>query len=170
MKLQDILMSAHSKANCNLIISWVGTNQLRFDELMDFFLRGGAVLQQRAGWPLSYLVEASPFLIEKHLPGLLQNLHKQNLHNSVKRNTLRIFQHIAIPRKFHGDIMNTCFQYVSSSTEKPAIKAFSLGILQQLAKQYPDILPELKTIIQDRWDNETAAFKSRARKIITYNK
>jgi hypothetical protein len=47
-----------------------------------------------------------------------------------------------------------------------AVKAFSLGIRDNLSKQYPEILQELKTIIEDRWDAETAAFRSRAKKIL----
>jgi hypothetical protein len=33
-------------------------------------------------------------------------------------------------------------------------------------KQYPEIKQELKTIIEDHWDFESAAFKSRAKKIL----
>jgi len=38
--------------------------------------------------------------------------------------------------------------------------------LQNLSKIYPEIKQELKTIIEDRWDHESAAFKSRAKKIL----
>jgi hypothetical protein len=62
--------------------------------------------------------------------------------------------------------MNTCFGFIESMTEKPAIKAFSLTVLFNLSVQYPDIRPELKAIIEDRWDYESAAFKSRGRKIL----
>ena len=62
--------------------------------------------------------------------------------------------------------MNTCFDYIISPTQKAAIKAFSLTLLQNLSKQYPDIKQELKTVIQDRWDFETAAFRSRTKKIL----
>jgi hypothetical protein len=47
-----------------------------------------------------------------------------------------------------------------------AIKAFALTVLQNLSAVYPDIKPELKLIIEERWPHETAAFHSRARKIL----
>jgi hypothetical protein len=50
------------------------------------------------------------------------------------------------------------------------VKAFSLTILEQLSKEYPEILAEIITVIEERWEYETAAFHSRARKILKKNK
>ena len=62
--------------------------------------------------------------------------------------------------------MNICFEYINSPDEAVAIKAFALTVLDNLSKQYPEIKAELKTIIENRWDYESAAFKSRAKKIL----
>ena len=86
--------------------------------------------------------------------------------DAVKRNTMRLLQYAGIPEKYQGEVMNLCFDYIISPTEKPAVKAFSLTVLENLSKIYPEIKQELKTVIEDRWDYETVAFKSRARKIL----
>ncbi len=166
MYLRQTLLSAHSKPACTAIVQWVGSSQKRFDELFHLFLNDEALVTQRAAWPLSYAVITHPKLISKHFGKLLKNLDKPNLHDAVKRNTIRLLQDITIPEKYQGDIMNRCFDYIISHTEKPAIKAFSLTVLHNLTKQFPEIKQELKTIIEDRWDIESAAFKSRARKIL----
>jgi hypothetical protein len=88
------------------------------------------------------------------------------MHDAVKRNTVRLLQDISIPKKYQGEIMSLCFDYISSPTEKIAVKAFSLTVLQNLSKSYPEIKQELKAVIEDRWDYETAAFHSRAKKIL----
>ena len=62
--------------------------------------------------------------------------------------------------------MTICFNYIQSNDIAVAIKAFSLTVLQNLSKDYPEILHELKTIIDERWEHETMAFKSRAKKIL----
>ena len=62
--------------------------------------------------------------------------------------------------------MNLCFDYVMDPMEKPAIKANALTVLQNLAKQYPEIRNELRLIIQSQWEHESAAFRSRAAKIL----
>ena len=84
----------------------------------------------------------------------------------MKRNTVRLLQEIDIPKKYHGEVMNLCFDYIISPVEKPAVKASSLTILANLSKEYPDIKQELKTIIEDRWNVETAAFRARGKKIL----
>ncbi len=166
MKLRETILKEHSKANCTRIVNWIGQEQKRFDQLFNLFLNDEYRVVQRAAWPLSYIVIAHPRLIQKHFSKLIKNLHKPNIHDSVKRNTLRLLQEISIPKRFHGEVMSTCFDYIMSPTEKAAIKAFSLTILHNLSKQYPDIKQELKTVIEDRWDFETAAFHSRAKKIL----
>ncbi len=167
MSLRDTILKEHSKANCLKIVGWVGSDQKKFDELFRLFLADkDDCVSQRAAWPLSYAVEAHPSFIRPHFSKLLKNLKKPGLHNAVKRNTVRMLQDLDIPERFRGDLMNTCFEYIESVSEKPAIKAFSLTILYNLTKQYPEIRTELKTIIEDRWEYESAAFRSRARKIL----
>ena len=60
-------------------------------------------------------------------------------------------------------MMNICFEYVQSPTEAVAVKAFSLTVLGNLAKLYPEILPEIKLLIKEQLPHQTAAFKSRAK-------
>lgn len=166
MNLPAVILKEHSKSNCTRIVKWIGSDQRRFDELFDLFLNGEPVVKQRAAWPLSNAVTAHPNLIRKHIGKLLQHLRQTGLHDAVKRNTVRILQDIPIPERYEGEVMNLCFDHISSPLEKPAVKAFSLSILHNLSKKYPEIRQELKTIIESRWDDETAAFKSRARKIL----
>jgi hypothetical protein len=166
MDLRKAILAEHSKAQTNKILKWVGSNQKRFDELFHLFLNDEYRVAQRAAWPLSYCVISHPQLVKKHFARLVKNMKKHGLGDSVKRNTVRLLQHIEIPVKFHGDIMSSCFDYIIDPKEKVAVKAFSLSILDNLSKQYPEIRQELKTIIEDRWDSETAAFRSRAKKIL----
>jgi len=166
MNLRETILADHSKTTCNKIVNWVGNSQQRFDELFELFLKSEYRINQRAAWPLSYCVIAYPKLISKHFSRLIKNLHKPNTGDSVKRNTVRLLQHVSIPKKFHGEIMDLCFQYISSPGEPVAVKAFSLTILQNLSAHYPEIKNEIKLIIEERWPHETAAFRSRAKKIL----
>jgi hypothetical protein len=97
---------------------------------------------------------------------LLDNLDKKGNPDAVTRNTMRLLQYVEIPHRHHGRVMSTCFDFIQSNELAPAIKAFSLTILQNMAKEYPEIKPELKLIIRERWSIETAAFRSRAKRIL----
>ncbi|WP_071836926.1 hypothetical protein [Terrimonas ferruginea] len=164
--LRSLLLAEHSKAQRDKIVHWIGEDSKRFDQLINLFLHDeDPKVIQRAAWPLSYAAIAHPKLVGKHLGKLLKNLEKPNIHEAVRRNTLRLLQDIPLPEKYHGIIMDTCFRLVTDPQQKPATKAFSLTILDKLSHIYPDIRPELLTIIDEQWDNESAAFRSRARKI-----
>lgn len=166
MNLRETILSVHTKANCTKVINWVGNDQQRFDDLFNLFLSEDKIIAQRAGWPLSCAVIKYPGLIQKHFEKLLKNLRKSGLHDSVKRNSIRLLHDLKIPEKYQGDVMDISFGYISSPAEKPAVKAFSLTVLHNLSKEYPEIKQELKTIIVDRWDFESAAFRSRAKQIL----
>jgi hypothetical protein len=166
MNLREAILREHSKANCTRIVKWIGTDPKRFDVLVALFLNDEYRVVQRAAWPLSEIAIAHPSLIRKHLGKLLKQVRQTGLHEAVKRNTVRILQGIDIPERYHGDVMNLCFDYLVSPTEKPAVKAFSLTVLDKLSLLYPEIRQELRTIIEDQWDRETAAFRSRGRKIL----
>ncbi len=166
MQLQEVIYKEHSKANCEKIVQWIGNNHRRFDELMQLFFSDDQLIAQRSAWPLSYIVIKHPALIKKHLSKALKQLQKPNVHTAIKRNILRFLQHIAIPHQHHGSVMQVCFDFISDPQEKAAVKAFSLTVLENLYKTYPDIGDEIKTIIEDRWEYESAAFRSRARKML----
>lgn len=166
MKLREEILKEHSKAQTVKIVHWVNNNQERFDELFELFIKDKYRVVQRAAWPLSYCVIGHPELIEKHFSRLIKNLQKPALHNAVKRNTIRLLQEITIPKIYQGAVMDICFRYIASPDEAVAIKAFSLTVLHNLSKTYPEILPEIKLLIEERWDHETSAFKSRAKKIL----
>ena len=166
MDLLKALASEHSKAKTTRIIKWIGADQSRLDELVRLFLGNDRVISQRAGWPLSYVVEKHPALVQKHLRAILKNLRQPNLHEAVKRNTVRILQFVDVPKALQGEVLNTCFDYITDPKEKPAIKAFSMTVVDNLSKSFPDINNELRLVIETQWDNETAAFRARAKKIL----
>lgn len=132
-----------------------------------FFLGTEYRVIQRASWPLSNIAIAYPHLIKKHLKKIITNLRQPKLHSAVKRNTTRLLQHIPIPRALQGEVMNHCFRFIENPQEAVAVKAFSLSILYNLSKQYPEILPEIKAIISAQMEWQTPAFKARAK--VFYN-
>lgn len=151
-------------------MQWIGTSQNRFDELLQLFLTDEYRVVQRAAWPIGSIAETQPQLLCKHLPVLVSLLRRPGLHNAVRRNITRLLQYINIPEELKGEVMDACFTFICDVQEKAAVKAFALTILDQLSKEYPEILPEIVTAIEERWEYETAAFHSRAKKILKKSK
>jgi hypothetical protein len=97
---------------------------------------------------------------------LIKNLKKEHLHNAIKRNIVRLLQFVSLPEKYEGDVMNLCFHYLETPNEAVAIKASSLTVLGNLAKKYPEIIPEIKLLIKAQIDHQSAAFRQRAKKFL----
>jgi hypothetical protein len=166
MNVREEILVENSKAQWTKIVDWVGNSQQRFDELFHLFLTDEYRVTQRAGWPVTYCVEAHPDFIKNNYDKLIKNLQKPTLHDAVKRSTIRLLQYVDIPKKYQGAVMDICFTYVESPVEAVATKAFALTVLGNLAKHFPEIIPEIKLIIEDQLPHQTAAFTSRANKLL----
>jgi hypothetical protein len=167
MDIREALLKEHSKSQCKKIVDYIGADTKRFAELMTLFFEGEYRVTQRAAWPLSYCIEKNPLLIQPYFGRLFDMLQKPGVHNAVIRNIIRLLQYIEIPKRYHGKIMTICFEYITSENIPAAVKAFSLTVLHNLSRQYMEIQWELKLIIEERWDKETPAYRSRAKKILS---
>ena len=155
-----------SKEQVLRIAEFAASSEENFTELMDCFLSSNVKLAQRAAWSVSWAAIKNPVIVRPHVGVLVNQLTKTDIHNAVIRNSIRILQDLEIPAAFHGELLSACFDFIQMRNTPIAIKAFSLNVLFNLSKIYPEIRNELRMIILQNIDYETAAFKSRAKKIL----
>ncbi len=166
MNLVNVILKEHSKAQRDKITSYVGEDPKRFAELVAVFLAGPYRVTQRASWPLSYCVEHNPNLVKPHLKKILSYLHKQDEHDAVKRNILRLLQYIAIPKSLQGTTIDLCFHFLTNPKEPIAVRVFAMTVLANLAKENPDLKNEIIPIIEDQLPYGSAGFISRGKKVL----
>lgn len=167
MDLREELSKKQGKAWVENIVAWIGTDAKRFKELMLYFLEGDYVTVQRASWPIGIIGERQPQLILPYLPVMIKRMHDKDVHVAVKRNVVRALQYADIPEAVHADVMNICFDFLADPRETVAVRCFSMTVIDNLSKIYPDIKQELNSIIEEQLQHETTAgFKSRAMKIL----
>ncbi len=166
MIIRDEILKEHSRTNALKIASYACSSKKNFKELMQCFLDKEYRVAQRAAWSVSWASRQKPEMIEPYIKTLVEQLKRKDVHQAVIRNTVRIFEELELPKAFHGEVMNACFYFIEEPSTPVAIKSFSLTILFNLSKQYPEIKNELRLIIEERWDTETAAFKARGKKIL----
>ncbi len=163
MDIRSTLLQEHSRKQCMLVVNYVGNDAERFKELVRLFLGDEYRVIQRAAWPVSYCVEYHPELIKPYWNRFVKCLNKKDTHPAVTRNLMRLFQFTEIPKRYQGPLLNACFEFISDPQQAPAVKAFSLTVLYNLYTIYPEILPEIQSIVEESWDRETPAFRARAR-------
>jgi hypothetical protein len=166
VNLEKELMKKQTLTQCNRIVKYIGDDETVFSELVGLFFKGNYRLTQHAAWPMSYCIRKYPLLAKPYLKKFVDHLSDLHSHPAAKRNIVRLLQFVEIPKRLHGRLMDICFRFINASGEATAVKAFSLRILENLGEIYPEILPELKTVIESRWASESAAFRNRAKKIL----
>jgi hypothetical protein len=166
MDLKREILKVHSKTQTNRIVRYVGNDPKRFSTLIKVFLAGPYRVTQRAAWPVAYCVEHHPDLVKAHLGTLLKHLSKPGIHDAVKRNTIRLLQFIDIPKRNQGQVAAICFQYLQDTKEPVAIRVFSMAVLGNLARENPELKQEIALLIEDHLPYASAAFRSRAKKVL----
>jgi len=166
MIIREELLKEHSKEQALKIATYACNSQGNFKELMRCFMDEEYRVAQRAAWSVSWAARKKPEMILPHIQEIVSQLKRKDVHAAVIRNSVRILEDIDIPEEFHGEVMDACFSFIESPSTPVAIKAFSLKTLDNLSRYYPDIKAELKLIIEERWETGSAAFRSRAKKIM----
>lgn len=166
MNLKEAALKEHSKAQCNKIVKYVGHDPKKFSELVKVFLDGPYRVSQRIAWPLSYCVEENTALIHPHFTKILKFAQQPGVHDSVKRNVVRLLQFMDIPKKYQGMVFDMCFKFFNDSKEARAVRVFSMTVLGNIAMKQPELKNELIPLIEDQLPYESAGFVSRARKVL----
>lgn len=163
----EILLS-YSKANTERIAKLIDQDEKLFRKLMGiYFDLADIELAKKAAWILSHSIRQYPQLINPYIKKLIKYIDKPGQHDAIKRNGLKALELTTIPEKHYGPLADICFRIVTSGKEPIAIKAYSIGILDKIGDEIPEIRQELKLVLQDLMPYESAGFQSRARKVLS---
>ena len=166
MDIQTQLLKEHSKQNAELIAKHIGSDSKKFDQLMTLFFYEEYRITQRAAHVLSHCADHIPALITPYVKKMIDYLNTDPK-VAIKRNTVRILQNQVIPISHQGKLTNYCFDYLLSNGEPIAIKVFSMTILANMAQTYPDLINELKIVVENLLQNKpSAGIRSRAIKTL----
>ncbi|MBL4707365.1 MAG: hypothetical protein JKY48_02870 [Flavobacteriales bacterium] len=167
MNIREQLLVTHSKANTLEVTSYIGRDPERLEELMNCFFSNEYRVTQRSAMAVSNCFDQHPDLMRPYLETLISNLSKEDIHIAVKRNTVRILQFIPIPEESTSLLFDYCLAYLIDSKETIAVKAFSMGILYNICKRYPELKHEVVPILEEEMErNDSAGILSRGRKIL----
>ncbi len=166
MDLKASLINDQSKENAVRISDWIGDDQLRMAQLMELFFSGGSRMTQRAAYPLIYISDRNTDLFKPYLEKMIDFMSDE-VHDAVIRNSHRLFQSISFPEELEGKLYDKCINYLRSPKYAVAIRVFSMTVLANLCKKYPDLVIEVLPLIEDILEiTESAGMKSRGKKTI----
>ncbi|HMF73487.1 MAG TPA: hypothetical protein VK616_18535 [Flavitalea sp.] len=165
MDLKNLILERNSKEHIVGVARYIGDDKKLIKELMECYFSTELKVASRASWIAGYVATAYPGCLVPYVSKIVNGFDKDQFNDTLKRNSLRLLLELKISKRFHGKLMNKCFEYLESFDAPPAVKANAMSILDNLSKLYPEIKAELKLVIDSRFSIESPAFKSRARKI-----
>lgn len=167
-ELQNELLKKHSKSNILRVASLIDSDEESFSALMKFYFNHTNMdLARNAAWIMREVASKNIFLIRPYIKKIITYLHRKDLHDAVKRNTLGLFKDMDLEEKWRGPLIDLCFRFLENHREPVAVKAFSMAIIAREARSCPEILNELKLIIENIYPYGSAGFQAQARKILS---
>lgn len=166
MNIREALIQEHSKTQKDKIVAYVGNDKTRFAELMTLMLTAEYRVAQRAAWPVSYCVEKHPALIKPWFSKMIKKMDDKTAHDAIRRNALRILEDIDIPEKYGGEIFEISNRYLHDIKEPVAVRTFSLSVMGNIAKKYPELKNEVTHNAESLLHCGIPALESRSRKVL----
>ncbi len=105
-----------------------------------------------------------PGMILPYTGMLIRNLRKYT-HPGTRRNLLKIFSRMEIPEKYHGILLDICFEWMAKEDRTVAEKVYAMQIVANHLKFYPELINEFIEIINDQIPKNSPGFEARARLI-----
>lgn len=138
------------------------------ESLIEFSFRQIPKLSARAARVVNECAVHNPQMILPYIQVIIDGLEATN-DDSIRFNILHLLTIIPLPEDeiIMGRIAEICFDSLEMPTKKIAVKVYALEILKSIAFHYPEIVQEIKLIIQKQYDYVSIAFQSRANKVLS---
>ncbi|MDQ3048738.1 MAG: hypothetical protein M3R27_14405 [Bacteroidota bacterium] len=165
MNYEEQLLKEHSRNNTDFITKTIGGDAVELKKILGIIYHSKAPLPQRAAWLLVTVNNKHPELLKPYIGKFIETVLSFQV-DAVKRNMLAVLAAHEIPEKLQGKLINVCFELILSPLEPVAVKTFSLQCIANVAKHHPELIHELKAVIQDQLPKTTAAFHARSKNIL----
>ncbi len=164
--IQAFLDDGHSKELRDQLVAYVGSSKSKMKQLMTYFFHDEWRYNQRASWAVARIASINPTLVDPYLAQMVNELDSPK-HDAVKRNTLRIFEDIDIPKHIEGELLDKCMDYLVDTKQAIAIRCFSITVIDKIVQGFPELAPEIIEILNDQLDYpQSAGFKVRAKRTL----
>lgn len=174
MDLREQILKEHSVKNAICIAKYVESNPESLPNLLSVILHGDKVVAQRGAWVLSKFSDSFYKEFISYLDIVFAEV-KSTTHTSVRRNIAKVFVKITEPKSNYyltediiDSIVDISFSWLISGKEKPAVVAYSMGVLKNMLGKRPWVVSELKFFIENNITDSPPSFKAVGKKVLKY--
>ena len=164
--MRELLLNPASKVNSLKVVTYIGDSFERYEELIQLIVANDSPLAEKAAWAMTHCHDKDVGFFDEFYSEMTQVLGDDSYSDSVKRNIVRILQFKKVPEEYEATVINNCFELLANKKSAVAVKVFSLGVLENMVKRYPELKNELIACIEELLPNASSGLKNRGQHIL----
>lgn len=164
--LEDLLLAEQSRANTDLLVDIIRQNPAVFPEFWEIFMKNSEPVSRRAAWVIDCFTETMPNILNSRIEELCINLPVFKT-DGLKRHSMRMLSRSPLPEANLGILIDVSFRWLESRTESVAVKMYCILLLERISALYPEIIPELRDLIEFQMNEATPGLINISKKVLT---
>jgi len=165
MDLAAQLLGELSRRNADYLALYIGDDQYKFRELMEFVFQGKEPLSFRAAWVATLIADKHKNWCVPYLEPIILNLEKFE-HTGTSRSLLRMMSDMVIPEILQGRLYDICYRWLLDRHTAVAVKVYCMQIMYNISVAEPDLRHELRILLDELTDDESPGIRSRSRQLM----
>ncbi|GAB5556301.1 MAG: hypothetical protein SchgKO_05140 [Schleiferiaceae bacterium] len=157
--ISQFLNNRTPKEEVEAMVHYVSENPEEIPHFIEALKTDDYTQNQQAGWVIGKLGELSPFELLPYIGDFIEILEMPRI-DGVHRNVWRGLQFVDIPEEFKGPMLEIGLQHFEDQQAKVAIRVFALKTITPLVEEHPELIDEIRAIVDYSWKNSTPGFKS----------
>ena len=149
-------------------VRYIGENPKQIKNLIKMSFSDVQPEAWRAAWVLADLVKNDKEIrrkIQAYSSQIISSFKTFNSPGQV-REFLKTIQYLEVNEEDMGILLNICFDWLIDRKADQAWRVYAMQIIYDYSKKEPDLLPELKAIIEQEMEYAKPGFKSRGKRIL----
>mgnify|MGYP006935342245 CR=1 FL=1 len=158
-------MAEHSRSQADFIADIVIQQPILIEELLNIVLLNKEPISRRASWPLRIISDRDINILGPYVHTIIKQLPK--IHNvAISRAFLAILVNVNIPEEYCGELLQYTSEILINPGSPVASLIYSADIFYKLSIGEPELLNELKLMLELLIPFGSAGVKSKCRKTI----
>lgn len=165
LDLDTLIAKRLNKKETVTIAKELFNNQVAIRQLWQKIAQGSPDLPFHIAWLFDVCAETHPSLIKPLVKEIIDVLPLP-FHNGVHRSLTKVLAKQEIPVSHHGELYSLCIDWLIAPEKHVAIKAHCIDIAYHIAEKVPELRQELKLVLEDQMEFNSAGFQVRAKRVL----
>ena len=167
MNIRQQLLKKHSRANADLVESYVGSTPGAIIELMACFLGEETTVAQRAAQVVGNLGRHQPESLMPWWDEMIEAAQNP-VHDAIRRNVARYFSELKVelPGKLEKKAVQSFTRWSVDESTPVAVAVFAMQFIADRCQKYPQNANSIAKTIKSRIETASPGFQNRGKKIL----